>query len=100
MARIHDYQEILDRATLTPYEVGTTEYYYLPELNDILRVCFDGLPVQTLLLLAKKHSFMVEKERVQRSALEGRRRLVRAKIVSFAQKMWDGRKYANNVDCT
>lgn len=92
MARIYNYQDILDRATLTPYEVGTTKHYYLPELNNILRARFDGLPVQTLLLLAKKHSFTVEKERVQRSALEGRRRLVRAKIVLFAQKIWDGCK--------
>ena len=77
---------------LTPYVIKSTVYYYLPELNNIIRDCFDGLPVQTLLKILKQHSYMMEKERVQRSALEGRRRLMRAKIVLFAQQIWEGCK--------
>ncbi|KAL9121796.1 MAG: hypothetical protein Q9187_001648 [Circinaria calcarea] len=90
LAGIYNYEEILDCATLTPVVVHRTMYYYLPELNSILRDEFDGLLIQTVLMQIKRHSFMMEKERVQRSALEGRRRLMRAKIVLFAQQIWEG----------
>lgn len=80
---------LLDRVTLKPYPMGSSKVYYRPEVDDLFRNA-TGVDAETQVLKHKARQQMLEKERVGRSRLEGKRRIVRCLIVAAAELLWDG----------
>lgn len=80
---------LLKHVTLLPYDTGSSTVYYRPEIDDLFRNV-TGVDAATLILEHKARQQMLEKERVEISRLEGRRRVVRCLIVEAAELLWDG----------
>ena len=80
---------ILDSTSLPSFTTGSTQYYYLPEVDEILR-SHTGLDVKIALMSHNRVLQQKEKARVQASNLERQRRIIRQQIVLFAQRLWEG----------
>ena len=63
--------------------------FYLPEIDDLVRQQ-TGLDLKTHTIVAKQCRYALEANRVQRSIVEARRRIIRRRIIAFAKLMWEG----------
>lgn len=86
---VPELPRLLNAVTLRPYDMGSSKVYYRPEMDDLFRKA-TGVDVATQVLRHKARQQMLEKERVGRSRLEGRRRIVRCLIVAAAELLWEG----------
>ncbi|MCJ1383452.1 hypothetical protein MMC17_006566 [Xylographa soralifera] len=87
---VQNYEALLDSATMSFFRSSHGKaMFYLPEIDNLVRQQ-TGLDLKTHTLVAKQCRFALEANRVQRSILEARRRVIRRKIIAFAKLMWEG----------
>ncbi|MCJ1389018.1 hypothetical protein MMC18_001871 [Xylographa bjoerkii] len=87
---VRNYEALLDSATMSFFRSSYGKaMFYLPEIDNLVRQQ-TGLDLKTHTLAVKQCRYTLEVNRVQRSILEARRRVIRLKIIAFAKLMWDG----------
>ncbi|MCJ1402068.1 hypothetical protein MMC11_005287 [Xylographa trunciseda] len=87
---VPNYEAILDSATMSFFRSPHGKaMFFLPEIDDLVRQQ-TSLDLKAHTLVAKQCRYALEVNRVQRSILEARRRVIRLKIIAFAKLIWEG----------
>ncbi|KAA6415373.1 MAG: hypothetical protein FRX48_00088 [Lasallia pustulata] len=89
LAHVPGVRSVLDHVSLVPYQNGSSMVFYRPEVDDLIRKA-TGLYLETQLLNHKTRQQMTDKVRIERSGLEGHRRIVRCLVVAAAELLWEG----------
>ena len=89
LCHIPGVRSVLDHVSLVPYQNGSSMVFYRPEVDDLIRKA-TGLYLETQLLNHKTRQQMTDKVRIERSGLEGHRRIVRCLVVAAAELLWEG----------
>ena len=89
MAHVEGVYPVMTQVTLIPYQTSSTLIFYRPEIDDLIHKA-TGLHLDTHMLILKTGQQLVAKDRIERSGLEGHRRIVRRLIVAAAELLWEG----------
>ncbi|MCJ1257558.1 hypothetical protein MMC24_005384 [Lignoscripta atroalba] len=89
LKKLNYYRDIQNQLKLLPFHSRGTQFFFLPEVDHILR-SNTGLDMKTTALVQKVLVQMAMKCRVEVSNVEARRRQVRRNVVAFAQMIWEG----------